>query len=95
MSSGALMLSSTRIDSMPRWMTTMLIAQKKRKQPSCGRLMPRKALGAASHEGIQIARILKMAKPPIHAWIPNHPHATSARRTAGMFAPRRPNAERQ
>src|SRR5687768_9643606 len=36
-----------------------------------------------------------MAHPPIHAWMPNHPHATSARRIAGTFAPSMPNAGRQ
>ena len=36
-----------------------------------------------------------MALPPIHVWMPNQPHATSARSSAGTFAPRVPNAARQ
>ena len=36
----------------------------------------------------------RMACPPIHVWMPNHPHATSARSTAGMFAPFTPNDAR-
>jgi hypothetical protein len=30
------------------------------------------------------------ASPPIQQLMPNHPHATSARMTAGMFAPNTP-----
>ena len=37
----------------------------------------------------------KIALPPIHAWMPNQPHATSARSNAGTFAPSVPNAARQ
>src|SRR5262245_3924570 len=36
-----------------------------------------------------------MAQPPIHAWMPNHPHATRARSKAGTLAPRMPKAARQ
>ncbi len=35
-----------------------------------------------------------MACPPIQVWIPNQPHATIARNTAGTFAPRTPNEAR-
>src|SRR5437868_14967335 len=35
------------------------------------------------------------AVPPIHVWIPNQPHATTARRTAGMLAPLVPKEDRQ
>ena len=35
-----------------------------------------------------------MAWPPIQAWIPNHPQATSARRIAGRLAPRTPKEAR-
>src|SRR5690348_10095264 len=34
------------------------------------------------------------ASPPIHAWMPNHPHATSARIRAGTFDPNVPYAAR-
>ncbi len=36
-----------------------------------------------------------MAQPPIQVWMPNHPHATSARRMAGTLAPSTPKAGRQ
>jgi len=35
-----------------------------------------------------------MACPPIHVWMPNHPHATNARSKAGRFAPRTPKLAR-
>ncbi len=34
------------------------------------------------------------ASAPIHVWMPNHPHATSARAIAATFAPRTPNDDR-
>ena len=34
------------------------------------------------------------AWPPNHVWMPNHPQATSARRTAGTLAPSTPNEAR-
>ena len=34
------------------------------------------------------------ASPPIQAWIPNHPHATTARISAGTFEPIVPYAAR-
>src|SRR5688572_23751545 len=34
------------------------------------------------------------ASPPMNVWMPNHPHATSARRTAGTLAPTVPNDAR-
>lgn len=37
--------------------------------------------------GITAAKNVCRASPPIHAWIPNHPHATSARISAGRFDP--------
>src|SRR6185436_1224186 len=40
MSNGALIFSKSRIESMPRHTTTTLAPQKKRKQPSCGAVMP-------------------------------------------------------
>src|SRR5688572_7497140 len=36
-----------------------------------------------------------MAQPPIHAWMPNQPQATSARSSAGTLAPRMPKDGRQ
>ena len=37
--------------------------------------------------GQRTPSIAAMACPPSHDWMPNHPQATSARRSAGMFAP--------
>src|SRR6185295_15367932 len=34
------------------------------------------------------------ASPPMNVWMPNHPHATIARSTAGTFAPAVPNEDR-
>ena len=52
-------------------------------------------IGISSRPGQWIASSLKMAQPPIHAWMPNQPQATSARSMAGTFAPRMPKAGRQ
>ena len=35
-----------------------------------------------------------MASPPTQVWIPNQPHATTARSTDGTCVPRRPKAAR-
>ncbi len=35
-----------------------------------------------------------MASPPIQVWMPNQPHATNARTTAGRLAPRMPKEAR-
>ncbi|GAA3211262.1 hypothetical protein GCM10020256_09890 [Streptomyces thermocoprophilus] len=35
-----------------------------------------------------------MASPPIQVWMPNQPHATRARTTAGRLAPRTPKEAR-
>ena len=39
------------------------------------------------HAGTSAITIALIASPPIQVLIPNQPHATSARRTAGTFAP--------
>ncbi len=44
--------------------------------------------------GITAARNVWRASPPIHAWMPNQPHATSARMSAGRFEPTVPYAAR-
>jgi hypothetical protein len=40
--------------------------------------------------GITALKNVWSASPPIHAWMPNQPHATSARISAGTFDPRAP-----
>ena len=37
---------------------------------------------------------MKIAPPPIQVWMPNQPHATPARISAGRFAPNTPNDAR-
>jgi len=44
--------------------------------------------------GTTLAKNVLSASPPIHAWMPNHPHATSARISAGRFDPSVPYAAR-
>src|SRR5579862_8314243 len=44
--------------------------------------------------GTRVLNIVCRASPPIHAWMPNHPHATSARIRAGTFDPSVPYAAR-
>ncbi len=46
------------------------------------------------HAGTSAITIALIASPPIQVLIPNQPHATSARRTAGTFAPVTPNDAR-
>src|SRR6476661_7412412 len=45
-------------------------------------------------EGTKLAKNVWSASPPIQAWIPNQPHATSARISAGRFEPAVPYAAR-
>ena len=44
--------------------------------------------------GITAVKNVWRASPPIQAWIPNHPQATSARMRAGRFDPAVPYAAR-
>src|SRR5580765_2473918 len=41
-----------------------------------------------------VLNIVCRASPPIHAWMPNQPHATRARISAGTFEPSVPYAAR-
>ena len=84
---GAPTPSRKRMVSMPRQMTNMFSAQKAKKQIQ---MPPLKSFAA----GQRICNMEKMAWPPIHVWMPNHPQATSARSTAGTFAPRTPKDAR-
>src|SRR4051794_15267525 len=84
---GAPTPSSTLIVSMPFQTTHMLTAQTPKKQTQT-------PPGVPAIDGHAIFAIDQIACPPIHVWMPNHPHATSARSTAGTFAPRTPNDAR-
>ncbi len=56
--------------------------------------MKRQWAPSARHSGHRISSKALIASPPIHVWMPNHPQATTARKSAGMCAPRVPNAAR-
>src|SRR6476659_4788324 len=46
------------------------------------------------HAGTIVLNNVWIASPPIHAWMPNQPHATSARISAGTLEPSVPYAAR-
>ena len=46
------------------------------------------------HPGTMLAKKVFRASPPIQAWMPNHPQATTARISAGRFEPIVPYAAR-
>ena len=46
------------------------------------------------HPGTTVLKKVLTASPPIHAWMPNQPHATSARISAGTLLPNVPYAAR-
>src|SRR6185436_7581317 len=52
------------------------------------------APSSVGHPGIIVLNIVCSASPPIHAWMPNQPHATSARINAGTLDPNVPYAAR-
>src|SRR5438132_3210466 len=52
------------------------------------------APSSAGHPGTMVLKNVLSASPPIHAWMPNQPHATSARISAGTFDPNVPYAAR-
>ena len=43
---------------------------------------------------VRVVISVSSASAPIHVWMPNQPHATSARAIAATFAPRMPKLER-
>ena len=49
---------------------------------------------ACRSAGQSASRNVFTASPPMNVWMPNHPHATMARSTAGTFAPFVPNDAR-
>ncbi len=52
------------------------------------------APGTRSQPGNAVRSMVWIAWPPIQVWMPNHPQATSPRRTAGTLAPRVPKEAR-
>ena len=55
---------------------------------------PAPAPSSMGHPGMTVLKNVWSASPPIHAWMPNQPHATSARISAGTFDPSVPYAAR-
>src|SRR5512143_692219 len=73
----------------------MLSAQNRRNESHSVAVWPANP-GPSSdgQDGITAVKNVWSASPPIHAWIPNQPHATSARISAGRFDPAVPYAAR-
>ena len=46
------------------------------------------------HPGINAENSMLTAAPPMKVWMPNQPHATPARRRAGILAPKTPKDAR-
>ena len=86
-SSGAAVRSSQRMPSMPRRMIASSISQN---APNAIALWPPMSV----HPVHSVAISVSTASAPIQVWIPNQPHATSARAIAATFAPRMPKLER-
>src|SRR5438094_6122374 len=55
---------------------------------------PKPAPSNVGHPGTIVLKNVFSASPPIHAWMPNQPQATSARMSAGTFDPSVPYAAR-
>src|SRR6266566_4159538 len=55
---------------------------------------PTPAPSSVGHAGMIVLKKVCSASPPIQAWMPNQPHATSARINAGTFDPSAPYAAR-
>src|SRR5438552_3679470 len=84
---GAAHPSNQRTAFIPFRMTHMLRAQKTKKQM----MSP---CGTFDQAGKRLVRSVLRASPPRYVWMPNHPHATRARRMAGTLAPKTPNDDR-
>ena len=52
------------------------------------------AASTSAQPDVSVVISVSSASAPIHVWIPNQPHATSARAIAATFAPRMPKLER-
>ncbi len=69
--------------------------QKSRKEIHSVVVWPSKpAPSSVGQPGITLVKNVCSASPPIHAWMPNHPQATSARINAGTLEPSVPYAAR-
>src|SRR5215813_13159621 len=76
-------------------MIQMLMAQNSRNEIHSVVVWPPKPPPSrAGQPGITVLQNVSSASPPIQAWMPNQPHATSARISAGTFDPSVPYAAR-
>ena len=76
-------------------MIAMLRPQKSRNESHSVVECPSKpAPSRPCQSGTMLVKNVFSASPPIQAWIPNHPHATMARISAGTFEPMVPYAAR-
>src|SRR5213593_1243785 len=76
-------------------MIQMLIPQNSRNESHAVVVWPPKPPPSAiGQPGTIVLKNVFTASPPIHAWMPNQPHATSARISAGTFDPNAPYAAR-
>jgi hypothetical protein len=92
---GAAQFSTFRSRSMPRKMMKMFRPQKIRNDSHSEPVWPsRPGPSSVDHPGIVLTNRVLSASPPIQAWIPNQPQATSARISAGRFDPIVPYAAR-
>ena len=73
--------------SMPRRMIATWTSQK---TPNMIALWP----VTSAQPDVSVVISVSSASAPIQVWIPNQPHATSARAIAATFAPRMPKLER-
>ncbi len=75
---------STPLTMMSTWMP-----QKRKKASHVWSAMPTTDAPPASafQPGHIVPNSASSAVPPIHVWMPNQPHATTARSIAGTFAP--------
>ena len=73
--------------SMPRTMIATWISQN---TPNAIALWP----VTSAQPDVRVVISVSSASAPIHVWMPNQPHATSARAIAATFAPRMPKLDR-
>ena len=81
------MLSRNLMPSMPRTMIATWIAQNTANAIALWPL-------TSAQPDVSVVISVSSASAPIQVWMPNHPHATSARAIAATFAPRIPKLER-
>ena len=94
--SGADQFSNTRTAFMPTRMIAMFSSQNTANVISDGIASPSTIASPpiCPNSGHAATMNVRTASPPMYVWMPNHPHATIARSTAGTFAPTVPKLAR-